>query len=247
MLVQIASCKGWQIYFKHPRPQRVWKMMRGWEDKNPGYDHMVLDDDDGREFVKQHYGHDPYVINTYLEMTGTILRSDFLRYLVIAAEGGLYTDSDTEAVQPVDSWFPSDISNQKIRAIIGLEFDMLDHKRLPEGMFLPVQFCQWSFASSAYHPLLGQMVHAVAREIHDLAIAEGVSLSELRPRTNEDVLFASGPIKCSQEIFAYLSFTTDTKMTYRNFTGMTEPRIIGNVMILPSLPSSPSPCRQQRI
>ena len=77
------------------------------------------------------------------------------------------------------------------------------------------------------------MVHAVAREIHDLAIAESVSLSELRPRTNEDVLFASGPIKWSQEIFAYLSFTTDTEMTYRNFTGMTEPRIFGNVMILP--------------
>ena len=50
--LQPIPAKIWQIYFKHPRPQRVWKMMRGWEDKNPGYDHMVLDDDDSREFVK---------------------------------------------------------------------------------------------------------------------------------------------------------------------------------------------------
>lgn len=230
--LQPIPAKIWQIYFKHPRPERVWNMMREWEDKNPAYDHMILDDEDGRDFVKQHYGHDPYVMNTYLEMTGTILRSDFLRYLVVAAEGGLYTDSDTEATQPIDSWL-SDYADQKIRAVIGLEFDILQRDELPYGIFLPVQFCQWSFASSAHHPLLEQMVQAVTREIHDLAIAEGVSLSQLRPRNNEDVLFTSGPVKWSQEIFAYLSSTTGTEITYHNFTGMSEPRLFGDTMILP--------------
>lgn len=77
------------------------------------------------------------------------------------------------------------------------------------------------------------MVHAVTRELHDLAIAEGVSLSELHPRSDQDVLFASGPVKWSQEVFAYLSFSTGTEVTHRNFTGLTEPTLVGDVMILP--------------
>ncbi|KAL9626626.1 MAG: hypothetical protein Q9204_007159, partial [Flavoplaca sp. TL-2023a] len=94
-------------------------------------------------------------------------------------------------------------------------------------------FCQWSFASSAHHPLMNRVVQAVTRELHDLALTTGVSLSELRPRNNQDVLFATGPVKWSREIFAYLSYITGTEMTHRNFTGITEPVLVDDVLSLP--------------
>ncbi|KAL9627918.1 MAG: hypothetical protein Q9204_006240 [Flavoplaca sp. TL-2023a] len=117
--------------------------------------------------------------------------------------------------------------------MIGLEFDILQRTELPPGIFMPLQFCQWSFASSAHHPLMHRVVQAVTRELHDLALTTGVSLSELRPRNNQDVLFATGPVKWSREIFAYLSYITGTEMTHRNFTGITEPVLVGDVLILP--------------
>ncbi|KAL8993113.1 MAG: hypothetical protein Q9169_006593 [Polycauliona sp. 2 TL-2023] len=222
----------WQIFFSRPIPQEYQNWIQTWEKKNPLHQHIVLDDQAGQEFVRQHYSHDPYVMETYLSLTGTILRSDYLRYLVIAAEGGVYTDSDTDAIRPIDAWIPEHLEGQ-VRAIVGLEFDILDRAELPPEIYIPVQFCQWAFASSAHHPLMDRMVQAVTREIHDLAIMEGVGLSDLRPRNNQDVLFASGPVKWTQEVFAYLSSATGTEVTYRNFTGITEPTLVGDVMIMP--------------
>ncbi|KAL8878685.1 MAG: hypothetical protein Q9192_008389 [Flavoplaca navasiana] len=206
--------------------------MLSWTIKNPSHEHMVLDDKAGREFVQQHYSHDPYVLNTYLELGSSILRSDYLRYLVMAAQGGIYTDADTDPVRPINQWLDGD-SEESVRAVIGLEFDILQKTELPPGIFMPVQFCQWSFASSPHHPLMDRVVQAVSRELHDLALTMGISLSELRHRTNEDVLLATGPVKWSQEIFAYLSFITGTEMTHRNFTGLTEPVLVGDILILP--------------
>ena len=77
------------------------------------------------------------------------------------------------------------------------------------------------------------MPKAVTRELHDLAIAEGVRLSEPYLRSDQDVLFATGPVKWSQEVFAYLSFSTGTVVTHRNFTGLTGPTLVGDVMIMP--------------
>lgn len=77
------------------------------------------------------------------------------------------------------------------------------------------------------------MAKVVTRELHNLAIAEGVSLSEVHLRSNQDILFASGPVKWSQEVLAYLSFSTGTEVTYRNFTGLTEHTLVGDVMIMP--------------
>ena len=224
--------KIWQLHFERPIPKDIHGPIQSWTNKNPSYEHMVLDDEAGQEFVRQHYAHDPYVMNTYLRLGGRILRSDYLRYLILAAQGGVYTDTDTTAVRPIDSWLDGH-SDKNIRAMIGLEFDILQRTELPPGIFMPVQFCQWSFASSAHHPLMDRVVQAVTREMHDLALTMGVSLSELHPRNNQDVLFATGPVKWSQEIFAYLSFTTGTEVTHRNFTGMTEPILMGDVLILP--------------
>ncbi|KAL9036574.1 MAG: hypothetical protein Q9180_004225 [Flavoplaca navasiana] len=224
--------KIWQLFFSRPIPWDDRKKMLSWTIKNPSHEHRVLDDKAGREFVQQHYSHDPYVLNTYLELGSKILRSDYLRYLVMAAQGGIYTDADTTAVRPIDSWLDGH-SDKPVGAMIGLEFDMLQKTELPPGIFMPLQFCQWSFASSAHHPLMDRVVQAVTRELHDLALTTGDSLSELRPRNNQDVLFATGPVKWSREIFAYLSYITGTEMTHRNFTGITEPVLVGDVLILP--------------
>ncbi|KAG6365663.1 hypothetical protein INS49_007274 [Diaporthe citri] len=53
------------------------------------------------------------------------MKTDFLRYLVILAEGGVYSDLDTWALKPVDDWVPQYLRGS-VRAVVGIEFDQLD-------------------------------------------------------------------------------------------------------------------------
>lgn len=140
----------WQINFDHPewKDERLQKSVRSWTAKNSSYQHVILDEEAGRQFAQRHYSHDSYILNTYLELGSTILRADYLRYLVLAAEGGIYSDLDTDAVQPIDSWF-SDHSYKQTRAIVGLEFDILQRTDLPLGFS-----CRCSFVNGLSLPAL---------------------------------------------------------------------------------------------
>ncbi|KAL9599288.1 MAG: hypothetical protein Q9219_003915 [cf. Caloplaca sp. 3 TL-2023] len=221
----------WQINFNHPQYAALQGSMDSWIDINPAHQHTLLDDRTGREIIQEHYGDDPNVLNTYLQLNSTILRADYLRYLVLAAEGGIYSDLDTNAVKPIDEWY-DDSSKRPVRALVGMEYDQLDNPKLTEGMYLPLQFCQWTLAISAHHPLMISMVNSVTDSLQRLARSRGVSMPDLEP-TNEDVLLTTGPVMWSQTVFSYLSLATGTKMTYRNLTGLKEPKLFGDVMILP--------------
>ncbi|KAI4241098.1 MAG: hypothetical protein L6R40_004737 [Gallowayella cf. fulva] len=221
----------WQINFQHPRYTSLQESIHSWKKENPWYTHTVLNETSAKRFVRKHYSREPAILNTYLALGSPILRADYLRYLVLAVEGGVYTDLDTDAVKPIDDWLPG-FPNDQVRALVGIEYDQLNESTIPEGLYLPLQFCQWSLAFSAHHPLMVSMVNAVTRTLQDLAISRGLGLEDLRP-DSKDVLFTTGPVKWSQHVFAYLSLSTGTEVTYRNFTGLTEPRVMGDVAILP--------------
>ncbi|KAL8728270.1 MAG: hypothetical protein Q9166_005511 [cf. Caloplaca sp. 2 TL-2023] len=232
-ILQPIPKKIWQINFNHPRYHKLEKSIRSWKSKNPEYEHTILDEAAGRQFVRKHYSGDPDILNTYLELGSTILRADYLRYLVLAAEGGIYSDLDIDAIKPIDTWLLSDNPTDNVRAMIGIEYDQLNAHEIPKGLYMPMQFCQWSLAFSAHHPLMLSTVKAVTQGLQDLARSHGVSLSELQPSSDEDVLFTTGPVKWSQEVFSYLSRSTEIEVTYQNLTGLEEPRLMGNVMVLP--------------
>ncbi|KAI4158540.1 MAG: hypothetical protein L6R39_000518 [Caloplaca ligustica] len=77
------------------------------------------------------------------------------------------------------------------------------------------------------------MAASVTKSLQQLAHSKGVPLSGLQPEDDKDVLFTTGPMRWSQEVFPYLSSTSDTEVTHRNFTGLKEPRVFRGVMILP--------------
>lgn len=223
--------KIWQINFNHPRYLALQKFVASWNEENPSYQHTLLDVQAGREIVRKYYGKNPETLKTYLQLGSTILCSDYLRYLVLAAEGGIYSDLDTHVVKPIEEWYPESVDGP-IRALVGMESDQLDNPNLTEGFYMPVQFCQWTLAFSAHHPLMMSMVESVTQGLKQLARSNGVPLSDLHP-ANEDVLMATGPVRWSRQVFSYLSSATGTEVTHRNLTGLKEPKLFGDVLILP--------------
>ncbi|KAL8947231.1 MAG: hypothetical protein Q9222_006467 [Ikaeria aurantiellina] len=224
--------KIWQINFSHPRYELLKKSIRSWEKKNRKHKHKLLDAKAGRKIIWKHYRNNPEIINTYFDLRSPILRADYLRYLVLAAEGGVYSDLDTEAIKPIQDWDSNFPNKTAVRAIIGIEYDQLKSTIIPEGLYMPIQFCQWTLAFSAHHPLMISMVKSVTRGLLQLSQSHGVPLSQLQPRV-EDVLFTTGPVKWTQEVFAYLSSVAGEEMIYQNFTGLRKPQMVGDVVVLP--------------
>ncbi|WQF76901.1 Putative glycosyltransferase, DXD sugar-binding, nucleotide-diphospho-sugar transferase [Colletotrichum destructivum] len=118
------------------------------------------------------------------------MRSDFLRYLLLEAEGVVYTETDTIALKPIDSWTPSHLRDNT-RLVIGTENDQRDGRRW-EDLPHPLQFAQWTIASAPRHPVLQKMADRVVMSVKDPVRRYGVREIELRP-TSFEFLNSTGP------------------------------------------------------
>lgn len=63
--------------------------VKTWHDLNPQYRYELLTDASAETFVRQHFDQEPLIKDTFFALTDNILRADFLRYLVLLAEGGV--------------------------------------------------------------------------------------------------------------------------------------------------------------
>lgn len=162
-------------------------------------------------------------VSLYYSMTRHVLRVDFLRYLVLALEGGIYADVDVRLVKPIREWVPEEYREQT-RLIVGLE---ADQSPPVDGTKYEVQFCQWTLASAANHPALWAMIDRILDKVHNK--------SGLPYYSDDDVLEITGPAGFTEVIFEHLNYVSgpDANITWRNLTGMTEPRLFGDILILP--------------
>lgn len=155
-----------------------------------------------------------------------------LRYLLLDVEGGVYTDTDTIALKPIDDWVPRDFRNQT-RLVVGIEFDQRDG---PSWVDIPhtLQFCQWTIGAAPGHPVFQRMVSRIVRSLEDLerAYSEIGYGSTWKP-TSFDVMNSTGPAAWTDVVWEYLQETDRTLTDLRNLSYMDEPRLIGDVLVLP--------------
>jgi alpha 1,6-mannosyltransferase len=159
------------------------------------------------------------------------MKSDLLRYLVLGVQGGVYTDTDTVALKPVDAWIPQPVRD-RARLVVGIEFDRRDGgpwADIPHWL----QFCQWTIAAAPGHPVFGRMVDRVLRSLDDLSAAHGgVSVEELRPESFE-VMNSTGPAAWTDVVFEQLQEYNPLLNDTQDLSFMEEPTLIGDILILP--------------
>ncbi len=219
--------KIWQIYLDFPGASPVpmdivASRMFSWVWMSPSHTYRMLDDEAALAIVSQQTAAGPgrpKLAALFEALTRPVLRADFLRYLLLAVEGGVYSDTDTVLVQPVHLWVPDEFK-EHTRLIVGLEADALPPIN---GTTYPVQFSQWTLAGAAGHPAFWAMVDRIVSRID----GSGKRYSD------NDVLTISGPAGWTEVVFKYLSDVSGTNVTWRNLTGMQVPRLIGDVLVLP--------------
>lgn len=159
-------------------------------------------------------------------MSRRVLRADFLRYLLLSIEGGVYSDIDTELLKPIYEWVPDEFKS-RTKLIVGLE---ADQNPPVAGTTYPVQFCQWTLASAAGHPAMWTMVEHILEEVKKRPFQDPPADIEY---SDNEVLDITGPAGWTEVVFEYLNTVAGGVVTWKNLTGMREPRLFGDVLVLP--------------
>jgi alpha 1,6-mannosyltransferase len=142
------------------------------------------------DFVHNHYADNTRILDTFANMPNVGMKSDLLRYLLLQQYGGVYTDTDTIALKPIDDWVPVELRDQ-VRLVVGIEFDRRDGGAWADISHW-VQFCQWTIAAAPGHPVFDIMIERVLQSLQDLSEQHGTPIEELHPSFFE-VMNSTGP------------------------------------------------------
>ncbi|PWW74106.1 Glycosyltransferase Family 32 protein [Tuber magnatum] len=210
-----------------------------WTEKHPTFVHEVITDLVAKYLIEHLYSAIPDVLEAYRALPLPILKADFFRYLILLARGGIYSDIDTLALQPAPDWVSSNFKLNQIGLVIGIEADP-DRPDWADWYSRRVQFCQWTIQSKPGHPVLREIVADITMETLRRKKAGKLQGS------HNSVIEWTGPAAWTDAIFKYFNdpkyfdmSSSKGEISWRNFTGMEEPKKVGDVVVLPITSFSP--------
>ena len=241
---------GSNVVQNHDIPKQIWQTwhtpaalladgdrerVRTWVEKNPQYQYELVTDQGAESYIRQHFAKDLLIRDVFFNLTDKILRADFLRYLLLLADGGVYADIDVECREPIDTWVPQ-LYRGKSSVILGVEADRkpvendvklyYDHREHIWGI------TNWTIMSKRGHPFLRYVAEAVAHNLLEIARKQERTLSTME-LSYKEVIDATGPRAFTEAFFAYASKVTGTIVTYANATMLEEPKLVDDILLLP--------------
>lgn len=233
----------WQTWKYAPSSSKFDPIFRGWEASwshlHPTFVHEVITDSVAIQLIKHLYSATPEVIDAYLALPFVVLKADFFRYLILLARGGIYSDIDTEALQSATEWVPPEVSRSSYGLVIGIEADP-DRDDWEAWYSRRIQLCQWTIQSKPGHPILRDLVANITEETLKRK-KEGTL-----PKDHEAVVEYTGPAIWTDFIFKFFNdpeyfdmSTSQGNITWRQFTGITTAKKVGDVIVLPITSFSP--------
>ncbi|ETS79182.1 hypothetical protein PFICI_09035 [Pestalotiopsis fici W106-1] len=232
------SSKIWQISL--PRSQSPKDLAidpeqlsdtRSWIAMNPDYEYRLVGLKSADRFVDEHFAHDSEVLRMYHGLRNPGLKSDLLRYLILSVQGGVYCDTDTLALKPIDEWVP-ECMRDRVRLVVGIEFDQLGGSSWAD---IPheLQFCQWTIAAAPGHAVFTSMIRRAIDSLDGLSRAYNTTLSALAP-TSLEVMNSTGPAAWTDVVWEQLQLADPQNLTeLKDLSGMTAPRLYGDILVLP--------------
>ncbi|BCS02801.1 glycosyltransferase family 32 protein [Aspergillus luchuensis] len=204
-----------------------------WLEKNPSFRYELLTDASAATFVRTHYASRPDIIEVFETLPIPILKADLLRYLLVLAEGGVWSDLDVTCDKPVADWVPTEYKNAKIEMIVGLEFDF---EWRGEGTEVASQFCNWVFAAPRSSRVLQVVVDSVVAQINEIALMNKVQVKDLTLEMLPiDVVNVTGPKIMTIAILDSLKKLLGRTVDDRDFHGIKKPKLIGDVLVMPGV------------
>ncbi|KAJ2901848.1 Initiation-specific alpha-1,6-mannosyltransferase 1 [Zalerion maritima] len=211
-----------------------------WTVQHPGFVHEVITDAVAVHLLRVLYAPIPEVLEAYHSLPLPVLKADFFRYLILLARGGIYSDIDTFAIKSALEWIPKPVPRNSVGLVIGIEADP-DRPDWADWYSRRIQFCQWTIQSKPGHPVLREIVARITDET--LKRKRDGSLLKM---SDASVVEFTGPALWTDSIFEYFNdgryfdkSVSEGEISWRNFTGMSKAKIVGDVAVLPITSFSP--------
>lgn len=218
---------------KFREPEASWSIL------HPTFVHEVVTDSVAVHLLRHLYASVPEVLDAYNALPLPVMKADFFRYLILLARGGIYTDIDTQALKSATEWVPADVPRSSYGMVIGIEADP-DRQDWAQWYSRRIQFCQWTIQSKPGHPILRDIVANITEETLKRK-AEG-----RLPKNHKNIVEFTGPALWTDLVFKFFNdpdyFDMSTgkgNITWKQFTGMTAAKKVGDVIVLPITSFSP--------
>lgn len=223
----------WQTSGPQPLTEEQRNDMASWRAKHPFFHFTVMTDEQGDNFVREHYADRPDIVDLYLRLPIVIFKADLFRYLVLVAKGGIYADIDVFCEQPISAWIPQEhlSSINSIGLIIGLEFDF---EFRGEDVEVASQFANWIIAAKPGNKHLRRVIDSAVSGIYAIAKKNSVDIEHLELEMFPDVVNVAGPKTMTIGILESLSEDLNKLVDDRMISSAKEPRLIGDVLIMPN-------------
>lgn len=140
-------------------PSDVQRNIDSWKKVNPEWQHILYDDEDIMEFMETYH---PESLDVFNSLDSIVEKTDMWRYAVLDTFGGVYADTDTLCIRPVEEWWGD---NENATVAIGLEDSTTPFIMKRNKLTELIQFSQWTMASSPGHPIVHNMAYYIYRHM----------------------------------------------------------------------------------
>ncbi|CAG8102149.1 unnamed protein product [Penicillium salamii] len=195
--------------------------------KNPMHDTQILTDETGDEYVSLHYAHRPDIVYTYLGLQIPILKADFLRYLLLFAEGGVWSDLDVSCEVPIAEYVAREYRHADVGLVVGWEFDV------GWGDNFIRQFASWTIMARAGCVHLGVVIDEIVAAVRSKALVWGVGVEGLTIEMVGDIIDLTGPRRLTGGVLRSLEKIRNEAVDMQSISSLMEPVLVEDVLILP--------------
>lgn len=220
------------------RADDVRNYQQSWFKQNPLLRHEVVRDASADAYVRDKFAHRPDIVELYTKLPQSlvILKADLFRYLVLIADGGIYADIDVSCDTDITTWFPKTYRD-KVTLIIGQEFD---YAWRGEGRDLASQFTNWILMAKPGNRHLQMVVDVIVKKFEFISQRhhksyDKLTLGMLGGMGDANIINTTGPKIMSKVILQSLSLMLNATVDDRNISGVNEPRLLGDVLIMPDV------------
>lgn len=164
----------------------------------------------------------------FVGMSDPILKADFLRYLILLKEGGVWADIDVWPHRPVAEWIPKKYRDAGVNLVVGIENDHHHSPIWPNSNY-SVQLSQYTVLAKPGHPAVQTLVDTVTTAVRDL-------MDKKKPGqvvSFEEVMSTTGPFTFTKALMDYFTSVTGEAHNGNELDSLEEPRLIGDVLVLP--------------
>ncbi|KAL9086692.1 MAG: hypothetical protein Q9165_007011 [Trypethelium subeluteriae] len=158
-------------------------------DKNPTHQYQLVTYGAFSTFVEEHFAHTPDIVTTFNSIDDLVLRTNFIRYLLLLAEGGVYVDVGTDCGRPIDVRIPAEYRHQA-GMVLEVEYDGKDDTRHGMQVMLPAQFSTKTIIAKPWHPV---MLEVVLQMLHRLKTLRQPDSERIHASDLGSALTTTGP------------------------------------------------------